>query len=96
MHNRPAPALCQRGSQPITVRAIRTQPTQLERIVSLEEKHAKTDDRFKSIETKLDEIYTLLIQAKGVLWLGTKIAGIVTLACVVIGAIVGVVKLLQG
>jgi tetrahydromethanopterin S-methyltransferase subunit G len=67
-----------------------------ERVAILEEKETKTEERLGSIEKKLDDVYTLLIQAKGVIWLGTKIAGAITLACVVIGAVVAVLKYLHG
>lgn len=67
-----------------------------ERVAILEEKETKNEERLESIEKKLDDVYTLLIQAKGVIWLGTKITGLVTLACVVIGAVVAVLKYLNG
>lgn len=79
----------------MSLKAVR-QPTQLERIVALEERDKKHEEQLGDIATKVGEIYTLLIQAKGVLWLGTKIAGGITLICVVVGAVVGVVKLLHG
>lgn len=79
----------------MSLKAVR-QPTQLERIVELEKRDKKHEDQLTEIGKQVGEIYTLLIQAKGVVWLGTKIAGGITLICAVVGAIVTVVKLLHG
>lgn len=79
----------------MSLKAVR-QPTQLERIVALEERDKKHEEQLSEIGTKVGEIYNLLIQAKGIVWLGTKIAGVITLTCLVIGAVIAVLKYLHG
>ena len=48
--------------------------TQSERIFALEEARKADSERLGKIESKVDDIHTLLIQARGVAWLATKAA----------------------
>lgn len=59
-----------------------------ERLTALEDKA----ERWEKMETKVDEIHTLLVQAKGVLWLGTKITGGIG----TVGVVIGILKYFSG
>lgn len=52
----------------MSVRPIR-QPTQLERITSLEAQRDATEERLTNIEKMLKPIYDVFVQAKGIRWL---------------------------
>lgn len=67
-----------------------------ERVAILEEKDAKTDERLESIEKKLDDVYTLLIQAKGIIWLATKILGGVGGLVAIAAGTVAVLRYVKG
>lgn len=64
-----------------------------ERIAALEQREAGRDKRLEDMSAKLDEVLRILNGAKAVLWLGTKIGGVTTVCCAVIGAGVAIYKL---
>lgn len=63
-----------------------------DRITQLEEKRVNIEERLTAIETKLDEVYKLLLQGKAILWAVTKIGGLLTVSAIVVSAAIAVAR----
>jgi hypothetical protein len=68
----------------------------VDRLAALENDRQTIGERLTRIETKVDQIYDLLVQAKGIVWLGTKIVGGITAIAAVTGATVAVLRYING